>query len=319
MKPRLILLGLILLAISWGLSHGIRTLSMPELWQALHGEGPLGTALAVREWRLPRLLIAAIAGAALGLSGTIFQSLLRNPLGSPDLLGFNTGAYSGVLLAMILWPHLPAATTLGALAGGLSVALAVYWLSWRSGSQSLRLILVGIGMSALLAAFNQWLTISANLDTAMSAAIWAAGSLNGISWMRALPALILLPLLMLVSRLLYRPMQLIEMGDDSAAALGVHVESCRRTLLLTGVAITAIITAVCGPVAFVALASPHLARSFSRQHGLALPALTGGFLLLLADLIAQHLFFPAQLPAGIITVCAGGFYLLWLLIRPSRD
>lgn len=314
----LALCALALILAIWALKSGVRTLTLAEVWSALNGEGARGTALAVSAWRLPRILTALSLGAALGMSGAIFQSLIRNPLGSPDVLGFNTGAHSGALIVMAFWPGQMLLVAGGALGGGLSAALLVYALAWRGGMHGLRLVLVGIGVSAMLVALNQWLIISASLETAMSAALWAAGSLNGMTWSRAWPALTLGPVLIGLASLGARSLQLMEMGDDSAAALGLNVERARRIMMLLGVSLTALATAICGPIAFVALAAPHLAQRLSRGSGLITAALIGAVLLLAADFAGQRLFFPAQLPVGIVTVSTGGLYLLWLLFRESR-
>ena len=154
------------------------------------GEGLENTI--VLQWRTPRAVAALVFGAALGVAGAVFQSLTRNPLGSPDVIGFSTGAYTGALLALTLVGGSFVATSLGALAGGLLTAFAVYLLAWRRGSHGFRLILVGIGVSAMLAALNQWLVLRAEIEVAMAAAVWGAGTLNGVNWSSVLPAILLI-------------------------------------------------------------------------------------------------------------------------------
>ena len=290
------------------------------VWQALTGSAPRNVALIVIDWRLPRVLTALLIGAALGVSGAIFQSLLRNPLGSPDILGFNTGAYTGVLVALVLFDQSMGGMTAAAMVGGIATALLVWLLAWRNGVDTFRLIIVGIGIRALLMAFNSWLVISASLDAALSAGLWSAGSLNGLTWAKLPLTGTLIVMALLGAGLLARRMRLLEMGDESACALGVPVERTRMLLMLVGVMLTAAATALVGPVSFVALVAPQIARRLGGGLRLLLPmsALCGALLLLGADFAAQRLFQPYQLPVGVITVSLGGLYLLALLVRESR-
>ncbi len=314
----LLLLAALALAI-YALGSGALSLTAAQVIDALRGEGPANLAVIVTQWRLPRVVMALLLGAALGLSGAIFQSILRNPLGSPDVIGFNTGAYSGVLVAIVLFNGGVIGITAGALAGGLLTAALIYLLAWRNGVESFRLIIVGIAVRALLVAGNTWLIISASLESAMTAGLWSAGSLNGINWAKSLPVLAVIALCCLLLLTLTRRMRLLEMGDDTACALGVPVERSRVMLLLIGVTLTAAATAVAGPISFIALVAPQIARRLCANRSvLLLPALIGALLLLLADVAAQRLFMPYQLPVGVLTVSLGGIYLIWLLIRESR-
>ncbi|UCB32369.1 iron ABC transporter permease [Duffyella gerundensis] len=302
------------------LQSGNLAFTSAQVWQALTGSAPRNVALIVIDWRLPRVLTALLIGAALGVSGAIFQSLLRNPLGSPDILGFNTGAYTGVLVALVLFDQSMGGMTAAAMVGGIATALLVWLLAWRNGVDTFRLIIVGIGIRALLMAFNSWLVISASLDAALSAGLWSAGSLNGLTWAKLPLTGTLIVLALLGAGLLARRMRLLEMGDESACALGVPVERTRMLLMLVGVMLTAAATALVGPVSFVALVAPQIARRLGGGLRLLLPmsALCGALLLLGADFAAQRLFQPYQLPVGVITVSLGGLYLLALLVRESR-
>ncbi|MGQ8706831.1 iron-enterobactin ABC transporter permease [Serratia sp. TSA_198.1] len=303
----------------YALGSGSLSLNATQVIDALLGKGPANLTVIVTQWRLPRVTMALLLGAALGISGAIFQSLLRNPLGSPDVIGFNTGAYSGVLVAIVLFNGGVIGITSGALAGGLLTAALVYLLAWRNGVEAFRLIIVGIAVRALLVAGNTWLIISASLESAMTAGLWSAGSLNGISWAKSLPVLAVITLCCLLLLTLSRRMRLMEMGDDTACALGVPVERSRVLLLLIGVTLTAAATAVAGPISFIALVAPQIARRLCANRSvLLLTALTGALLLLIADVAAQRLFMPYQLPVGVLTVSLGGIYLIWLLIRESR-
>ncbi|WP_436873372.1 iron-enterobactin ABC transporter permease [Kosakonia sacchari] len=309
-----------LLLASWGLRSGSVTLALSQVLDAFTGDAPRAMQRVVMEWRLPRVLMALLVGAALGVSGAIFQSLMRNPLGSPDVMGFNTGAWSGVLVAMVLFGQHLAAIALAAMVGGMLTSLVVWLLAWRNGIETFRLIIVGIGVRAMLVAFNTWLLLHASLETALSAGLWNAGSLNGLTWAKTVPSAPIMLVMFLFAALLARRMRLLEMGDDSACALGVSVERSRLMLMLVAVALTAAATALAGPISFIALVAPHIARrvSATARWGLTQSALCGALLLLLADMIAQQGFTPYQLPVGVVTVSLGGIYLIALLIQESR-
>lgn len=324
-SPRLLIVSLLLLLLGltlgvWSLGSGVLPLTVNQVIEALLGTAPRNISLVVVEWRLPRVVMALLIGAALGVSGAIFQSLMRNPLGSPDVMGFNTGAWSGVLIAMVLFGQHQTAIAGSAMAGGIITALIVWLLAWRNGIETFRLIIIGIGVRAMLVAFNTWLLLHASLETAISAGLWNAGSLNGLTWGKIFPAAPLMLLTLVAGALLVRRMRLLEMGDDSACALGVSVERSRLMLMLTGVILTAAATALAGPISFIALVAPHIARRLSgtSRWGLAQSALCGAALLLGADLCAQQLFMPYQLPVGVVTVSLGGIYLIALLIQESR-
>ncbi len=303
-----------------GLAMGAVNLSLGQVADALFGSAPRNISLIVTEWRLPRVVVAILAGAALGVSGAIFQSLMRNPLGSPDVMGFNAGAWSGVLVAMVLFDRDLTAIALFAMAGGIITSGLVWMLAWRNGIDTFRLIIIGIGMRAMLMSFNTWLLLKASLETALNAGLWNAGSLNGQTWSKLMPSGALIVLALLASALLVRRLRLLEMGDDTACALGVAVEPSRLLLLLSGVVLTATATALTGPISFIALVAPHIARRLSgtARWGLAQAALCGATLLIAADMCAQYLFKPYQLPVGVVTVSLGGIYLIALLIQESR-
>lgn len=316
----LLLVAASLLIAVWSLRSGAVTLDFSQVFNALTGSAPRNITMVVTDWRLPRVVMAILVGAALGVSGAIFQSLLRNPLGSPDVMGFNTGAWSGVLVAMVLFGQHLTAIAFAAMAGGILTSLVVWLLAWRNGIETFRLIIIGIGIRAMLMAFNTWLLLHASLETSLSAGLWNAGSLNGLTWAKTLPATPIIALMMLCAWLLVRRMRLLEMGDDSACALGVSVERSRLTLMLVAVVLTAASTAIAGPISFIALVAPHIARRISgtARWGLTQSALCGALLLLAADLCAQQLFMPYQLPVGVVTVSLGGIYLIVLLVQESR-
>lgn len=302
------------------LGVGDYAVSVPDVVRALVGETTSVVRMVVVDWRLPRVLLALLLGAALGVSGAIFQSMTRNPLGSPDIIGFNTGAYTGALVVILLLGGSYYDIAAGAMVGGLATAGLVYVLAFRGGVQGFRLIIVGIGISAVLSSVNTWLIIKADLELAMSAATWGAGSLNGLSWAQVGPVVAILAVLLPVLVVLSRRTGILEMGDDAAQALGVRTEPTRLVMLVVGVALTALVTAAAGPIAFISLAAPQLARRLTRSPSVAMApsAVLGALLLVVSDLAAQRVFAPTQLPVGVVTVSIGGCYLVWLLAREAR-
>ena len=302
------------------LSVGDYTIPLGDVVATLTGGGTPQARLVVGEWRLPRALLGIVLGAALGMSGAVFQSLTRNPLGSPDIIGFSTGAYTGGLVVILLFGGGYLQTAVGAVAGGLATALLVYVLAYSRGIQGFRLIIVGIGVSATLASVNSWLVTRANLDDAMAAAVWGSGSLSGLGYEQLWPVLGLLAVVCPVLVAHTPALRQLELGDDSARALGVRAEAVRLSALLWGIVLVAIATAAAGPIAFIALVAPQIARRLIGSATLSLvPAACAGALLLLAsDLVAQRAFAPTQLPVGVMTVVVGGGYFVWLLVREGR-
>ncbi|KEX89252.1 ABC-type Fe3+-siderophore transport system, permease component [Corynebacterium pseudotuberculosis] len=291
-----------------------------KVWSVFQGDDSSLAHTIVFSWRAPRIVTALFVGAALGIAGSLFQALTRNPLGSPDIIGFNTGAYTGVLLTMMAGMTSFASVAFGALAGGLATALAVMAFSVRVRIDGLRIILVGLGVSAMLSAFNRWLITRGDLNTALSAASWGAGTLNGIRWAAATPAVIALGIIVALALLLGSRIDILNLGDDTATALGLPVNPSKFVLLIVGVLLIATTTAIAGPISFIALASPHIAQRItaSPRTPLLVSALTGATLLLVADIIAQRAFAPVQLPVGLVTVVIGGIYLLSLIASASR-
>jgi iron complex transport system permease protein len=286
----------------------------------LSGGGRRADRFVLLDLRLPRISLGLLAGAALAASGAVFQSLSRNPLGSPDIVGFTTGSASGAVLAIIVLGAGPGGAAAAAVAGGLLTAAVVYGLAAAGGGAIRRIVLVGIGISAMLVALNSYLISRARLDAAQSAAVWLVGTLNGRTWgyvqVLGVALLVLTPPLLLLARRL----RMLEMGDDSAHALGVRVGPSRLALIFLAVAICAVATAATGPVAFVALAAPQITRRLTGSAGLQLvPSMvTGALLMVLSDLVAQRLLAPAQLPVGVVTGAVGGVYLAWLLTLQWR-
>lgn len=307
----------VLLAL-FALGLGDYPLSIPDVVRAMVSDQGFASTI-VTEWRLPRVLVALVFGAALAVSGALFQSLTRNPLGSPDLIGFSTGSYTGVLVVTTLIGTGTVGVSAGALVAGLLTALVVYLLAYRDGVQGFRLIVVGIGVTGMLHGVNVWLLLRAETEVAMAASIWGAGSISLVGWPQAVPALVVLAGLAPLVWAVRGPLRQLELGDDAAGAHGLRVEPARLAVVVLGIALIATVTATAGPIAFVALAAPQIARRLAGSAGLPLlaSALTGGVVLLAADMVAQHVL-PTAVPVGVVTVVLGGAYLLALIVQEAR-
>ncbi|MFG2110003.1 FecCD family ABC transporter permease [Micromonospora chersina] len=320
LRPRALAVGLAgaLLALALAVlavGAGDYPIAPADVLRVLAGGGSPADRFIVTELRLPRLVTALAVGAALGLAGSVFQSLTRNPLGSPDVLGVTSGAATGALVVVVLGGG-SAALAGAAAAGGLATGLLLYALAGRHGVGGHRLVLVGIGVTAILTGVNGWLLTRAPLMDAARAALWLTGSLDGRGWANALPVLGALAVLLPAVLLARAPaLRLLEMGDDSAAGLGVPVRRVRVVALGAAVLLVSVAAAAAGPVSFLALTAPHLARRLTRAPGpnLLPSAVVGAALLLAADQLAQHAVAGRQLPVGVVTGVLGGGYLAWLL------
>ncbi|SKA80997.1 iron complex transport system permease protein [Agreia bicolorata] len=322
----LLLVALAVAAIE--IATGDYTITPAGALNALVGGGSDLDRFIVVDQRLPRAAAALLVGAALGASGAIFQSVSHNPLGSPDIIGFTTGAATGGLTVILLVGASTATTILvGTLVGGFATAAVVIALALRRGATGDRLVLSGIAVAAMLAATNDYLVSRADIENAEVAKAWQYGSLNAISWPPLLPLAVVLMLALPAALLASRSLRILELGDDTAAAVGVQVVRARTVALALGVCLAAIAVATAGPIGFLALAAPQLARRIARSPGVTVlaSAAMGAALLVSADLLAQRLLSPFQIPVGLVTAAIGGAYLVWMLTlapavgsRPSR-
>lgn len=299
------------------------------------GDFPIGVADALRTaffersgefdfivngLRFPRVTVAILAGMCFAMSGALFQGLISNPLVSPDIIGINNGAAVCAVFILaagadVRW--LPIA----AFAGAVTAAVVIYVLAWKRGVSGARLVLVGIGINALLQAVITYITVRFPIERVIAAARWQAGSLFGASWSDARTLAIGLLVLLPCAFVLTRRLRILQLGDDAAAAMGLSVERDRLMLIVVASGFAALAVAVVGPLGFVALLVPHLARLLAGNLTggvLLLTALLGAVFLLGADLIAQRLFAPVVLPAGVVTAALGGPYFLLLLARYNR-
>lgn len=307
-----------LIVATWAMTLGSFSLSFGEVAGAMFGRGSPDSELVVRSLRLPRVLSAIMVGGALAMSGAIFQALVRNPLVSPDVIGIESGA----TLCAVLWIStgqdaalLPAA----AFGGAVLAAAVVYVLTWHGGIDANRLILVGIGVAACATAGTTFALVRFPIFIARAAEVWTLGSVYGSDardvWLLAGALLLLTPAALLLTWRL-RPLQ---MGDAIARGLGLSIERTRLELIVVACGLAAVAIAVAGPIGFVALMVPHMARMLAGPISgsvLLFTGVLGGCFLLVADIIAQH-YLPVTLPVGVITAAVGGPYFLLLLYRSN--
>lgn len=287
--------------------------------RVLSGEDVPGVGFTVGELRLPRAVLSILAGLSFGLGGVAFQTMLRNPLASPDIIGISSGASAAAVFAIVVLSMSGPIVSVFAVTAGLGVALLVYGLSFRNGLAGTRLILVGIGISGMLQSIVAYILVRAPAWNLQEAMRWLTGSVNGARLDQALP--LLLGLLVFGGLLLWRgrDLEALRLGDDMAAALGVDVATTRVLVVVSAVGVISIATAVAGPIAFVAfLSGPIAARVFGHSRSLLLPsALVGAVLVLAGDYCGQFLL-PSRYPVGVVTGALGAPYLIYLIIRVNK-
>jgi len=290
-----------------------------EVVRVILGEEVPGASFTVGRLRLPRASLAVVAGLCFGLGGVTFQTMLRNPLASPDIIGITARIDAAAAFAIVILSLDGAGVSAFAIVAGLGIALVVYLLSYRSGVAGTRLILIGIGVAAMLESVTAYVLSKAGAWDLQEAMRWITGSLNGTTWTQVLPVLVALavlgPLLLGQSRNLAAT----RLGDDTAAALGVRVERTRLIVIVAAVVLIAFATAASGPIAFVAFLSGPIAARIVGRHGSPLlpAALVGALLVLVADLAGQYAL-GTRFPVGVVTGALGAPYLLYLIIRTNR-
>ena len=287
-------------------------------WRALLNDWQTGREyhFVLTAYRLPRLLLALLVGAALAVAGVLVQGIVRNPLASPDILGVNHAASLASVGALLLLPSLPVITLpLLAFAGGMAGLILLRILA--NTSQPMKLALTGVALSACWASLTDYLMLSRPQDV-NSALLWLTGSLWGRDWSFVKIAAPLLILFLPLSLRFCRDLDLLALGDARATTLGVSVPRIRLQALLLAVAMTSTGVAVCGPISFIGLVVPHMVRSITGgRHRWLLPvsAMTGALLLVVADLLARIIHPPLELPAGVLTAIIGAPWFVWLLVR----
>ena len=312
-------LALVIAALS--LCVGAYTLSVPDVIRTLLGGGEGRESFVVLQLRAPRLVLGIITAICFAVAGALFQTLLRNPLASPDIIGVSGGASLAAVFAILVLGLGGLTVSLFAFAGALIVAAAIYLLAARGGLNGYRFVLIGIGMAFIVNAALNFMITRAEVRDAQEALVWLVGSLGSARWpeiaLIALCAAVLLPLVAVMAPRL----RMLQLGDDTALGLGVHAERMRLVLLILAVALVAVATAAVGPIAFVAFVSAPIARRIVATGGLALvpSALVGVIVVTLSDFVAQHLLGSVTVPVGVITGVVGAPYLLWLLTTSGRN
>jgi iron complex transport system permease protein len=299
-------------------------IGLPQVIRTLLGRGEQVDEFVIMDLRMPRALAGLVVGIALGVSGAITQSIARNPLASPDVLGITTGASAVAVFLVTVSGGAAAAVvdTVGlsaaALAGGLGTGLLVYFLAWRRGIDGFRLILIGISVSAVMEAITTWLLVTADIRDVAQAQAWLVGSLDDRSWDEVRVALWgTLVLLVVVAAVAFqfKPMHF---GDEVAAGLGVRYAAVRAVLLLCAVLLAGVAVSAAGPVPFVALVAPQVAMRLARcpTPPMFASGLVGALLLIGSDLVARAVL-PVSLPVGVVTAAIGGPFLVYLLVRAN--
>ena len=316
----IVLAVLIVLVFALSLMVG-RTFYPPaDVIGVILGRDVSGATFTVGRLRLPRAVLAVLVGLCFGLGGVTFQTMLRNPLASPDIIGISSGASAAAAFAIVTLSLGAAQVSIFAIVSGLVVALLVYALSYKGGVAGTRLILIGIGIAAMLDSLTNYVLSQAAEWDLQEAMRWLTGSLNGSNWSQVLPVLAALAVLAPVLIGQSRNLTLTQLGDDTAAALGVRVERTRLVVIVTAVGLIAFATAAAGPIAFVAfLSGPIAARIVGPGASLLVPsALVGALLVLVADFTGQFAF-GTRYPVGVITGVLGAPYLIYLIVRSNRS
>ena len=293
---------------------------LDEVVRVVLGQTVPGASFTVGELRLPRAVLAILAGFAFGIAGVTFQTMLRNPLASPDIIGITAGASAAAVFGIVILSLSETAVSVLAVVGGLATALAIYLLSNKGGFAGTRLILIGIGVAAMLDAAVTYVLSKAPAYDLQAAMRWLTGSLNGATWSTVLPlaiaSVVLVPALLAKGR----DLNVLRLGDDAAASLGIRLQGTRVVVIVAAVALLAFATAATGPIAFVAfMAGPITARIVGPGGSLLLPsALVGALLVQLSDLLGQFAF-DSRYPVGVVTGVLGAPFLISLLIRTNRS
>ena len=322
-SPRHVLIGLMLLALGLAvavaaLRLGKFTVSTQEVIDALQGQGRKIVQVVVVKWKLPRIVLGLVAGLALGVAGAVFQTITRNPLGSPDLIGFSTGAQTGILVSVLLLPGSMLSTSLASFIGGAAVGAVTYLVSLRGGFTGLRFILVGIAISSMLVSVNRWLLVRVDDDEGLGALKAITGTLGAARWPVVAPTCLAIGVTVALTLLASRHLRVLSLGEQVATILGSPTRRASALLVLLGTVLVAVVTMAAGPIGFVALVAPHLARLLtgSPQPPLLVSGLTGSLLLAGADLLSQLLL--ESMPVSVVTNAVGGLYLMVALTVAAR-
>lgn len=312
-----VLIILNLLAVVAAMMWGDQSIAWRDVADAVAGGASPDLQMIVIEFRLSRAILALLAGIGLAVAGTISQTVMRTPLAEPGVLGINAGAALAASVVIIVFADVsPTVLPWAGFAGAVTMAAAVYFLSWKRGTSSLRIILIGIGLSALAGAGTSFLTAFGNVGDVQRAMVWLSGSVYGADWAKVQSLLIWLAAPLALSWFCCRQLDLIRFGDDVATGLGQKVNLMRAFLIVLCTLISGATVAAVGLVSFVGLIAPHIAkRIVGPAHRSLIPVagLTGSLLLLIADIVGRTVIAPAQLPAGIVTALLGAPFFAYLL------
>ena len=321
--PSHVIVGLMLLALSLAvavvsLRLGKFPVTTQEVIDALQGQGRKIVQVVVVKWKLPRIVLGLVAGLALGVAGALFQTITRNPLGSPDLIGFSTGAQTGILVSILLLPGSMLSASLASFIGGAAVGTVTYLVSLRGGFTGLRFILVGIAISSMLVSVNRWLLVRVDDDEGLGALKAITGTLGAARWPVVAPTCLAIGVTVALILLFSRHLQVLALGEQVATILGSPTRRASAVLILLGTVLVAVVTMAAGPIGFVALVAPHLARLLtgSPQSPLLVSGLTGSLLMVGADLLSQLVL--ESMPVSVVTNAVGGLYLMVALTVAAR-
>jgi len=315
-----VLAALIVVAFVVSLCIGQTNYPLRDVVAVILGQDVDGATFTVGRLRLPRATLAVIAGLCLGIGGVTFQTMLRNPLASPDIIGISSGASAAAAFAIVTLGLGSTQVSAFAIVAGLVIALLVYGLSFKSGVVGTRLILIGIAIAAMLDSLTAYVLSRAAQWDLQEASRWLTGSLNGTRWSEVVPVAIALVVLVPILLAQSRNLSVSQLGDDTASGLGVRVERTRITVIIAAVGLIAFATAAAGPIAFVAfLSGPIAARIVGPGASLLVPsALVGSLLVVTADFLGQYAF-GLRYPVGVITGVLGAPYLVYLIVRSNRS
>ncbi|MDZ7960260.1 MAG: iron ABC transporter permease [Aulosira sp. DedQUE10] len=280
-------------------------------------------AFVINNLRLPRILTACLVGIALAISGTIMQSLTRNSLADPGIIGINSGASLAAVAVIVLLPNLPAGILpLSAFVGALVASLLIYFLAWDRGLHPVRLILIGVGISAVASAFTSLMVTFGQIDDVSQALVWLAGSVYGRTWEQVFAFLPWLVIFVPLALIKAPELNALNLGDDIAKGLGSRVEWQRSFLLLISAALSGTAVATAGTIGFVGLIAPHIARQLvggNHQGLIPVAGITGAMIVVLSDFIGRIIFAPIEIPCGIVTAVIGAPYFVYLLIQNRKN
>ena len=310
----------VVVAFALSLVYGQTVYTPDEVLRVILGEQVPGASFTVGRLRLPRAVLAVLVGLCFGLGGVSFQTMLRNPLASPDIIGISAGASAAAAFAIVTLSLGSTQVSILAITAGLAVALVVYALAYRSGVAGTRLILIGIGVAAMLDSVTAYILSRAAAFDFQEASRWLTGSLNGARWEEVVPVLVAVVVLTPVLLLSSRDLAGTQLGYDTASALGIRVNRTRLVVIVAAVGLIAFATAAAGPIAFVAfLSGPIAARLIGPGASLLVPsALVGALLVLVADLVGQYAL-GLRYPVGVVTGVLGAPYLIYLIVRSNRS